>query len=394
MTRLLRTTLLAVLLATALGCGEVETVQLGAILPLTGSSAVYGESIRNGIQMAFDEVQAQGEVPFPIALKIVDSASDPQIAREATDQLLQGGALTIIGGVTSAEALEMVEVADTYGKIILSPSASSPSLTGVSQNFFRVFPSDFLDGAKMGNFSTQKLAQESVVIMAAESLYGRGSQQVFKDEFERYGGVVLEVIEYPGGTSDFSGLSARAVSLKPDAIYLADFGGEVSAAVKEIRKLKFPGRILTTHAFASPEALAEAGDAAEGVLLTQPRYEVDSEEPHIASFVERYTQAYGKAPDLYAAHGYDAMLVIAEALKNSKRPATNELSKGLRGLQDFPGVTGNIQFDEKGDVQKFPRVYIVNDGQLFDYDSYVEARREELRQKMRELEGQSRASRN
>ncbi len=394
MARLIKTTLVAGLLATAFGCGEAKMVQLGAVLPLTGSTALYGESIKSGIQLAFDEIQERGEFPFPVELKIIDSESNPQKARQATDQLFAADALAIIGGVTSSEALEMVEVADTYGKIILSPSASSPSLTGVSQNFFRVFPSDFLDGAKMGNFSTQKLALESVVIMAAESLYGRGSQQVFKDEFERYGGVVLEVIEYPEGTADFSGLAARAVSLKPDAIYLADFAGEISAAVKEIRQRKFQGRILTTHAFNTPEALAEAGEAAEGVFLTQPRYEADSEDPHVKDFVDRYTQAYGKAPDLYAAHGYDAMMIVGSALKNAKRPATSEFRKGLRGIQDFPGVTGNIQFDEKGDVQKFPRVYIVSDGRLFDYDSYVEARREELRRRMRELDRQRRATRN
>lgn len=395
MARPLKMALAAFLLAFSLGCGGERVVKVGAVLPLTGSSAVYGESIRNGIQLAFDQLQAAGDMPFAMELQIVDSESDPQKARLLTDDLLGEDTLTVIGGVTSAEALECVEIADQYDKIILSPSASSPSLTGISKNFFRVFPSDFLEGAKMGNFSTQKLAQESVVIMAAESLYGRGSQQVFKDEFERYGGVVLEVIEYPEGTADFSGLAGRAVSLKPDAIYLADFAGEISAAVKELRKRNYQGRILTTHAFASPDVLAEAGAAAEGVFLTQPRFEADSEEPHVQKFVAAYEAAFGgKTPDLYAAHGFDAMMVVAEAMRGAARPATSEYRKGLRGLHDFPGVTGNIQFDEKGDVQKFPRVYIVSDGQLFDYDSYVEARREELRRRMRELDRQRRAAGN
>ena len=231
-------------------------------------------------------------------------------------------------------------------------------------------------------------------MIAAESLYGRGSQQVFKDEFERYGGVVLEVIEYPEGTADFSGLAARAVSLKPDAVYLADFAGEISAAVKELRERRYPGRILTTHAFASPDVLAAAGPAAEGVFLTQPRFEADSEEPHVQAFVAAFEAVTNETPDLYAAHGYDAMMVVAEAMRGAARPATSEFRKGLRGLHDFPGVTGNIQFDEKGDVQKFPRVYIVSEGQLFDYDTYVEARREELRRRMRELDRQRRAAGN
>jgi branched-chain amino acid transport system substrate-binding protein len=393
MARLLKLALVAGVLAAALACGEPTTVQIGAVLPLTGSSAVYGEPIRNGIQLAFDEAVEAG-YPFPVELEILDSRSDPEAAAEATEMLFSNEALAVIGGVTSDEALKVVEVADRYDHIVISPSASSPELTGISKNFFRVFPSDFLDGTAMGNFSTQKLAQQSVVIIAAESLYGRGSQQVFKDEFERYGGVVLEVIEYPKGTADFSGLVGRAVSLNPDAVYLADFAGEISAAVKELRKHNFEGRILTTHAFAAPEVLAEAGEAAEGVYLTQPRFEANSEEPHVQHFVKDYKAAYGHAPDLYAAHGYDAMLVVLESLRGAKRPSTNEFRKGLRGLRDFPGVTGNIQFDEKGDVQKYPRVYIVSEGELFDYESYVEARREELRQRMRELDRQRRAAGN
>jgi len=121
------------------------------------------------------------------------------------------------------------------------------------------------------------------------------------------------------------------------------------------------------------------------VFLTQAVFEVDSEDPLIQGFVEAYRAKYGLAPDLFAAHGYDAMVVLTEALREAG-PLANDFWKGMRALREVPGVTGMIQFDEKGDAQKFPRVYVVDDGELIDYEAEVERRRRELIDQLRRLE--------
>lgn len=371
------------------GCGESKPVLLGVVVPLSGAEEIYGTSVRNGVEIAFAQVQARTDYPYELQLEVRDSGSDAAQAAAQLEELYDDGALAAIGGVTSKEAREMVDVADRNDRILLSPSASSPELTGISKNFYRVFPSDFLEGTKMGNFATQTLKANSVVILAVESLYGRGSQEVFKNEFERYGGQVLEVIEYPEGTSDFSGLMDRVISLKPEAVYLADFAGPIGAMVKALRDRRFDGYVLTTSAFAAPEVLSTLGQNTEGIFLTQPAFEVDSDDPQVEQFVAAYREKYGEEPGLYAAHGYDAMIVLAQALENAGRPTSSEFWKGMRQIRDFTGVTGIIQFDERGDVQKFPRVYTVNEGRLVDYDEWVSRRREELQRRMEELRRQA-----
>jgi len=375
-----------------LACSPGGSVKIGAVVPLTGQDAVYGVQVDKGAQLAFEQIRADKSYPYPLELLVRDSGSDPQKAKEGLDQVFEAGALAAIGGVTSKEAKEMVDVADQYDRILLSPSASSPELTSISKNFYRVFPSDFLEGSKMGNFATQTLGLETVVILAAETLYGRGSQEVFKAEFERYGGQVLEVIEYPENTTDFSGLMDRVITLNPQAVYLADFASPLGQMVLALRNRNFDRRILTTSAFATPDVLAAVGDKAEGIFLTQTPFDVDSEDPHIRGFVDAYRAKYGEDPDLYAAHGYDAMIVLAEALKRAGRAAASEVWKGMRQIQNFPGVTGIIQFDERGDVQKFPRIYTVSGGKLVDYDRYVERRREELLREMQQLREQMKSS--
>ena len=237
----------------------------------------------------------------------------------------------------------------------------------------------------MGNFAASKLQCETVVIVAKTDTYARGIKEVFQAEFERNEGRVLDVIEYPEGGGDFSGLIERVVSLNPDGVYLAAFAGDIGQMIVELRAKGFEGRILTTSAFAAPAAIEQTGEAGEGVFLTQAAFDAASEDPKIKAFVDGYHEKYGLVPDLYAAHGYDTLMVLVEALKASE-PIATEFWKSVRSLRDFTGVTGTIQFDERGDAQKFPRVYVVEDSNLIDYEKEVERRRRELLERLRRLE--------
>lgn len=368
------------------GCGSDNPILVGVVLPLSGEFAIYGEPIRKGIELAYEEIEAQDDYPYPLELRVEDSQGNAERAAELLDQLFGAGAPAAIGGVITDEALAMVEVADRRDRVLLSPSASSPLLSGISTNFYRVFPSDFLEGTKMGHFATQTLNVEEVVIAAAESQYAKGIQQVFQQEMVRNGARVMEVIEYPRNTADLGGVVERIMTLTPDAVYLADYASGLVTLIRGLEDRGFGGQILTTSSIAAPEVLDQAGDALEGVTFTQSNYDVTSEEPHIQAFVQAYEERYDKTPDLYAAHGYDAMRVYARALVEGGGRRPSDVWQGMKGLTNFPGVTGAIQFDEQGDVQKFPRVYVVRDGEFIDYDSVLEERRQALEQRRRELE--------
>ncbi|HSL83606.1 MAG TPA: ABC transporter substrate-binding protein, partial [Thermoanaerobaculia bacterium] len=214
---------LAAGLAGHAACGGDRPVLVGAVLPLSGEFAIYGEPIRKGIELAYEEIQAQEDFPFPLELRVEDSQGDPERAAGLLSELFDAGAPAVIGGVTTEEALAMVDVADRRDRVLLSPSASSPLLSGISSNFYRVFPSDFLEGTKMGHFAVETLDLREVVIVAAESQYAKAIQQVFRDEVRRVGGEVVEVIEYPRNTADLGGVIDRVLTVSPDGVYLADY---------------------------------------------------------------------------------------------------------------------------------------------------------------------------
>lgn len=361
---------------------------MGLVAPLSGEYSIYGSPVRKGVELALEELEAKGTT---IELEVVDSEGDVEKAQQLMKSCVDNGAIAVIGGVMSVEALEMVTVADRYDRVLLSPSASNPTLTGISRNFYRIFPSDALEGTTMGNFAYQKLGLESAVIVAKEETYAKGNQEVFRAEFERNGGEVLEVIEYPAGAGDFSGLLERVVSLDPPGVYLAAFADDIGAMINELRGQGYQGKILTTSAFSSPEAIEQVGDNAEGVFLTQAVFEAESPDPNIQAFVAAYREKYGFAPDLYAAHGYDAMMVLAQAIAGNSSGVASDLWKSMRSLRDYTGVTGAVQFDERGDVQKFPRVYVVQNGNLVDYVREIEEKRKELLERLRRLQEAQRA---
>ncbi len=382
----------AMTLATT-GCKEDNKVTIGVVLPLSGQAAAYGESIKRGVDLAIAESSARPDRPFEVAWVTHDSQGDPAKGRQLLDELYTGGAIAVLGGVTSDEAQAMVEVADQRDRVLLSPSASSPDLTGASRNFFRIFPSDFVEGTKMGQFAKQKLNLAQMVVLATQSPYGQGIQGVFANEFVRQGGEIVETLEFPAATSDVSGLIERVSTLQPGGVYIAGYWEEICTLIKGLQAAQYQGRVLTTSAFATPQAMACAGAAAEGVMFTQTVFDPTSEADSIRAFVSGFQARYGgEEPDLYAAHGYDAVHVLLTALDRSGTTIATDFGKAMLRFQGEPlqGVTGAIQFDEKGDVQRYPQVYVINEGQAANYERWQQEKFEAIRQKLRDLEERQR----
>jgi branched-chain amino acid transport system substrate-binding protein len=389
MTRLSRSLWVLPLLLSLAACPGGGPTRLGAVLPLTGGAALYGTAIQRGVELAYEQAQQDPKGP-KVALTVLDSASDPEKARQALDQLYDDGAIAVMGGVTSAEALAMIPAADQQGAILLSPSASLPQLTGISSNFYRIFPSDFAEGTVMAKYAYDTLRLKTAVILAKQETYAKGIQEVFADELRRKGGQILEQVDFPANTSDFAALADRAATLKPDCVYVAAYAEEISHLVRELRGHGYTGTILTTSSFAAGGNIANTGAAAEGVLFTQSAFDVEGNLPEqVKAFVAAYRAKYKTDPDLYAAHGYDAMKILVEAVRDGNKTAST-FWKGLRNLREYPGVTGIIQFDEKGDVSKFPRVYVVADGRAVDREQERQRQLEEARRKIQEIENQLR----
>ncbi len=396
----LRTRTLALLAALcllpAIGCGpEVPTVTITAIAPLTGEAQVYGQEIANGIQLRHERLQAgDEEIGYNVVLEVVDSEGDPAQAATLLETAFTSS-LAAIGGVTSDEALAMIPVVNEADRVLLSPSASSPELSGVSEFFYRLYPSAEIEASTMATFLRDRLQVERLVVVAQDTAFGTS----LADAIDSVWGTQLAGRVVFTAASDQNAMVDEALSYDADAIYVAASGSALAEAMQALRLGGFNephDYLAASSSLAIGSVLTEAGPAANNSVLTAPPYDTESLDEPVASFVAAYQEKHGTVPSYYAALGYDALWVYIEALSEVDVIAVpSDFLKGMRAVRELQGVTGNIQFRETGDVQKFTRIYQIVDAKLVDFEKYQKERRDELMKKiqenMRQLE---RANRN
>ncbi len=386
--------LLLAVLVTGACHHEGEPVKVGVVLPLSGASSVYGEAIQRGISLAADELQRrhrEGSYPYELALDVRDSGGKPEAAAKLLSALYDADAVAAIGGVTNPEAHAMVAVAKKAQRVLLSPSASSSSVAAASRYVFRIFPSDRQQANKIGSFASLELKLGNAVVVASADPYAKELIDGFESEFKRNGGKVLGEVAYPAGTDQVRPIVEQALATHPQAVYLATTGADRTARqiLDELDHERFRGVVMTTSAFAAPQVLDETGRGAEGLIFSRSGFDPAQKDPRVRAFVQAYRAKYGEDPGIYAAHGYDALMVLARSVADEEAVPWN-IWKGLRGLSDYRGVTGFIQFDEQGNVGQFPRVYVVDHGKVDEFGSLGKGTKRRLVRRVGSLAGEGR----
>jgi branched-chain amino acid transport system substrate-binding protein len=336
---------------------------VGVVLPETGPNNGYGASLKAGIKLAFDEAIAK-QSPPGIEARYRDSFSDPESARKETADLFKSGAWIVIGGATSSEAKWMIPEADKANRVIISPSASEGALAASSNLFFRVYPSDNVEGVQDADYLVNQKKARTILVLYQKGVFGEGMLKIFSDEATKLGAKITG--QFPIGPSDWEQPIGPALEAqKPDAVFICAYAEETLAALKVVRAAKFPGTICVTSAFATGSAVQRAGALADGVLIAMTSFDPDSQQEPIKSFVQHFKAANnGTAPDFFAAYGYDAATVAIDALKAGPPKDTADLLQHVMGLGDVQGLTGKLAFDANGDTTNRPTIHCIEGGKF------------------------------
>jgi len=357
------------LLAAVSGCNP--PLRIGVVLPEEGAAAVYGASVKSGVRLAFDGAIAAGTAPPGLEVLYRDSGSDPTRAASAAEAVFESGATVVIGGVTSAEAKALIPVADRVGVVVLSPSASAPDLARRSRLFFRVYPSDELEGVKAADFLLLVRSARTVLVLQEDNDYTRGLLPVFVREFGSRGGRVTGSVrlDEPNWQAQVRGMLGGN---PPDGVYICGYGEAILGALRLLRSVGFRGTVCTTSAFSAGSLLARAASLAEGVFFPLASLDTASPNEPIRSFVKRYQAAYNLMPDIYAAHGYDAALAVLAAVSGLEERSGASVARRLHALSGLVGVMGPLAFDEDGNIRHTLRNHWIHNGKVEDFDSALE----------------------
>jgi len=365
-------------------CGSKPVI--GVLLPTTGDASSYGESMKEAIDLAIEEAKADGSYPANLTIVWGDSASDPATGIAEIRRLSGQGAKLIITGTTSGTAKAFLPELEDSDVIALSPSASAPSLTKDSKRFFRLFASDELEGQRAGRFLMEDQNKSTVLIFSQDSEQARGIEPFFRQVYEgALGGTVVGrvLIDEPNWREESADLLA---SRQPESVYIIAYANPTLEVLRFLKEKGYSGTICATSAFYSGEVLEKEADLVDGVFFPQPAFEIQSDLAVSREFVDSFRARYGHDPDIYAAHAYDSMRVAMTIPEIVRAWTANDIRRALQfEVKEFPGVTGPIQFDDYGDVRHNPVMFIVKDGVVLNYTSYLEIEKQKIRDKIKIL---------
>ncbi|MFN2571494.1 MAG: ABC transporter substrate-binding protein [Gemmatimonadales bacterium] len=314
-----------------------------------------GVSMQRAAELAVREVNARGGIRGrPLTLRVMDDSGRPEVAIRIAQTLVDDpSVVAVIGHLTSSASLAAGRV---YGEarhplLMISPSASSPDLSGVNPYMFRVCPSDLSHGAQLARYARQNLGARRVGIIYLDDDYGRGLRLSFAAEFRRLGGDIVEEDPMLTGTQTLEPYVSRLRQANGvDAIMLATDRVGAELALREMQHLGAHWPALGGDALSGIE---RTGDLAEGVRMSVAYLEDQIGERN-AQFIAAYARAYpGERPDHRGAAAYDIVQLLAGVLPESgasRRALRDRIARVGGDRPGFEGVTGTIAFDARGDV--------------------------------------------
>ena len=330
------------------------TIKVGIYADLTGQTSSFGQSTKNGIELAFAEINENGGVlGKKLEAVIEDDQGRPEQAKTVVQKLIsQDKVQVVLGEVASTNSLAAAPVAQDAKIPMISPSSTNPKVTQTGDYIFRVCFIDPFQGGVMAKFAANDLKAKTAAIFGdVQSDYSKGLSQYFTEEFTKLGGKVLEEQKYTQNDTDFKGQLTSIRQLNPDVIYVPGYYGEVGIIVKQARELGMKQPILGGDGWDSPKLWDLGGDALKDTYISN-HYSVENPAPEIQKFVKAYEAKYTAKPDSLAALAYDAAYILADSLKRAGSADAAKLRDAIAATKDFKGVTGNISINKDRDAVK------------------------------------------
>ncbi|MDR3348626.1 MAG: ABC transporter substrate-binding protein [Acidaminococcales bacterium] len=351
------------------GCGTDkkadDAVKIGLAIPLTGSSAQDGETIKNGVQLAIDEVNGQGGIKGKkVLLDVQDDKSDPKEAAIVANKLAgDKSVLAVVGHFNSSATLAGAPIYNKAGLVEISPGSSSPAVTKAGDYTFRVITTDAFQADYVAKWAVKDLGYKKIAVIYENNDYGKGLADVFDEKAKGQGAAIVSSDSYLAGeTKDFSAILTKIKAAGPDMLFIGGLYNETALIAKQAKNIGLNAPIMGVDAIYSNALIDLGGKSVEGVLLPGFFHE-GTDNPVAQKFIKAYKAKYKQDPATYAAYGYDAAKIVLDAIANAgtDRKAIRDYIAKVKGFQ---GATGINTFDENGDVMKDPLRLVIKESKF------------------------------
>ena len=344
---------------------EEKSIEVGAILPMTGSAASYGKWMHNGISLAVEDINREGGVNGrKLVVIFEDSASDNKVAVNAANKLISVDRIRIIE-TTLTGVTKSVSPITERTKVILFTSATFPGLTDNCTYVFRNATNMANEVDRMAEACKNELNIRRVALLYINNAVGVWFKDYFAQTFRDAGREVTAVESFDQGATDFRTQLTKIKASNPEALYIQGYK-EIGLAMKQARELGMQCQFLGATDFELPDVVEVAGEAANGAIYTKAAFDPRSSAETVKSFVSRYREKFGEEPEIYGATMYDATRIIALAVAKAGEDP-DKLREFILSIRDYPGVSGITTFLPNGDVSKPVMLKKIEGGKCVPY---------------------------
>lgn len=342
-------------------------VKLGHVGPLTGSISHLGKDNENGALLAIEEYNAKGltiggkKVKFEIMGE--DDQADPRAGTTVAQRLVDAEVVGVVGHLNSGTTIPASRIYHQAGIPMISPSATNPKLT--QQNYagvFRTIANDVQQGGAIGKFATGALGAKNIAIIDDRTAYGQGLADEVEKSAKASGGKIVAREFTNDKATDFMAILTKIKAQNPDVIFFGGMDAQGGPMLRQLKQLGINAKFITGDGACSGEMLKLAGDAlSANAYCTQAGLPLDKM-PGGKDFKDRYKKRFNLDVQIYAPYAYDAAAAMIEAMKAADSTVPAKYLPALKKI-NFQGVTGNVAFDDKGDIKEGAiTVYQYKDG--------------------------------
>ena len=343
-------------------CVLEEPVPVGAALSLTGPAASYGQSQQKGLETALAALEEEEGVTYD--LRIEDDATDPKQGIAVFEQFISRDPVSVILGPTLSNAAKTTNpIAQEEGVPVLGISNTAAGITEIGDYIFRDSLPETAVIPQTIEQAKESLGLEKVVVMYSnDDAFTESGYQAFKAALDEQGIEIAETLTFSKSDTDFRTLLTEAQAANPDAIVVSGLIEAAIPLVTQARQLGIDVPIIGGNGFNSPQLMADAGEAAEGVIVGAA-WNSASEGPENAEFLEAFREMHGSDPDQFAAQAYTGLMLVDEAVRAGCSAERDAIRDNLAELQDVPTPLGSFSFEER-EPQHPAVVQVVEDGEF------------------------------
>ena len=342
-------------------------IAIGVVLPLTGQLASTGERMKQGLELALNEITSVQRSDTRLKFIIEDDNSTPEGAVAAFNKLIhEDDVSVIIGPATSSATQAAFPVAQENQVVAISPTSGARGLSAIGDFVFRVPLATNIVALQGVETTYAKLNYQRVATMYNETdLFSTDRDTALREAFTALGVEVLTTEVFQSDDTDFSAQLAEIKALEPDAIFISALPPEKPGILIQAHELGISVPIIMSSLTNIDVAAAEA--AAEGAITFIGWLSTD-DTPGNQAFVQNYNMTYDTTPDVFAVASYTAVYILAEAIKNAQATDAISIRDALANISDFDTVFGKFSFNADGDAVYEQKALIVKDGTLEPFE--------------------------